>query len=360
MTLQQTARLPEGGDEWTLAGEEQTAQNDAQNVQDTTAGAEETAGQVEQQAPATPQLTDLDRVAMSLGWTPQHEWRGDPNKWTPADQYIRNTGQVLNRTKSEARFARAQAEEMSARLARLEKGQHTIEAQRFQQLNEDYENAKFEAAKNGDTETYRKLVDEQQKLMSQAPRAEATPSTPAEADVYRQAEAIMQDPIAQRFFEGNPVALQDDAAWSLMDREMSRVAQAGGGAAAQFRAAEEALRYAYPQAYERRGFDGNIPTNRTTQDQHHSQQQQRQPAGQPNGGQFANQQRRPAPPMNAANGRVNGNATSAVDKLPAEAKDYVNKQIAAGKMDAAGAEEWATYYQGGPVVVRGRAMGAKA
>lgn len=356
MSLQHTALdVPEGNDqgEWQLAGQPAEAQPDPNVVIDDAA---EPAPIDEPVQPQTPQLSDLERVAIGLGWTPQSEWRGDPAKWTAADAYIRNTGKVLERTKQDLRFTRQQTDELNARLARIEAGQATLQDQRAQELFEQYEDAKFKAAQAGNTELYRKLTTEQQETLAKVRPAPQQKPSASEMDVHRQAEQIMSDPIAARFFEANPVALQDEAAWALMDREMTRAAQRGADPTAQFKAAEAALRYAYADAYERPAFNGNVPANQP----HHSQDQDRDERGQFRQ-QTPPQQRRPAPPMNPASRVANPSAErSAVDRLPADARAFLKQEIAAGRLKAEESEDWAKYYHGGPVVVRGRAMGAKA
>ena len=231
MSLQQSAlRLPEGGDEWTLGADAVTIPSDQQQQpEDQTPGADAAAPIDTNQPPA---LSDLEQVALGLGWTPQDKWRGDPNKWTPAADYIATTGRVLERTKNDLKLTRRQTDELNARLARLEHGHQTQAQQRAQEVFEQYEDAKFEAAQKGDTELYRKLTKEQHDVMAKV-RPEPTPQRQIadETQVYQQAEAIMQDPIAVRFFEANPLALQDEAAWNLMDREMTRAAATGANSA---------------------------------------------------------------------------------------------------------------------------------
>lgn len=344
MSLQQSAlTLPEGGNEWTLATPEVDGANQQQQIPQDEPNAE-ALEQANLQTNEPPRLTDLEQVAMGLGWTPQDKWRGDPSKWTPAADYIATTGRVLERTKNDLKLTRRQTDELNARLARLEVGHQTQAAQRAQELDEQYEDAKFEAAQKGDTELYRKLVKEQKETLAKV-RPEPAPQRQAvdETQVYQQAEAIMQDPIAVRFFETNPIALQDEAAWNMMDREMTRVASSGGSAAQQFKAAEEALRYAYAEKYERSGFSGQIPNNQQTQQQHHSQQQPRA-----DDGKFAQpqQQRRPAPPIAGAShvARPAAPNATAVDRLPAEARTFMETQVAAGKVKDT--EVWAKAFLG--------------
>jgi hypothetical protein len=35
-----------------------------------------------------------------MGWTPREQWRGDPDKWKPADQYVANTAEINSRLSS--------------------------------------------------------------------------------------------------------------------------------------------------------------------------------------------------------------------------------------------------------------------
>ena len=334
MSLQQTAlqNPADAGAEWVL---------DEGKVQDEQPNALAQQPNQDDQPPADagPQepapLSDLDRVALEMGWTPPDKWRGDPEKCQTSAEFLRATGRVLERTKHDLKVTRRQTDELNARLARVELGQQSMAQQRAQDLHQQYEDAKFEAAKAGDDATYRKLAAEQQKVMAEFRQSEPVAPQPGEAEVYAQAEQIMNDPVAARFFEANPVALQDDRAWALMDREMSRVAQAGGGAAAQFRAAEEALRYAYAQAYETTATPA--PANR-------GQELPRAPNGQFVSPQ-AQQQRRPAPPIAAASPRANANtAASPMDRLDADARAFLQTQIAQGAVKDG--DRWARVYLG--------------
>lgn len=343
MTLQNTALNvpPEGGDDWALA-------NDAPQ-----GGALDTAQQNDpgldqpnddnQQAPIDqpPASLTLEQLGEKMGWTPLEKWRGDPNKHVGVEEYLLNMPRVLERTKHDLKTYRSTAQSLEQRLASLEQGYQTAQQREAQSINAQYEDAKFNAAKEGNHELYGKLVKEQAEVMAQykpSDRPQAQPQNQPQVDVYEQAERIMQDPVAARFFEANPIALNDERAWELMDREMTAVAQRGGSPAQQFQAAEAALRYAYADAY--------TPP-------HHSQTQPRDQ------GRFAspNQQqqppRRPAPPMAPATRTMTQQPATAVDRLPAEAKAHLEKEAAAGKVPDK--EQWAKAFLGEKITVRGRA-----
>lgn len=338
MSLQQTAlqNPADAGEEWVL---EEQAPNTQQQTLTTSPNDPAPGDPAANQEEAAPPFNDLDRVALELGWTPKEEWRGDPDKWTSSAEYLRATGRLLERTKNDLKLTRRQTDELNARLARVELGQQSLTQQRAQELHMQYEDAKLAAAKAGDDAAYHKLAQEQQEVLAKFQQSESPAAPPLEADVYAKAEQIMSDPLAARFFEANPVALHDERAWVLMNSEMTRMARAGGGAAAQFKAAEEALRYVYAQAYERPGTNGQqgIPQQR-------GQEQPRAPDGRFVAQQQQQQQRRPAPPIAAATRTNAAQPASAVDRLDGDARAFLQTQITQGAVKDA--ERWARVYLG--------------
>ncbi len=316
-----TEQAPEAGADWVLEGEQAAAP-------DVVDPAALDAQSAEQPAPNDPPaLTDLERFALEQGWTPQDRWRGPPQNWRPAEDFLRANREVLDRTKNDLRMTRQAMEATNARLAALEQGQQTLAQRDLESIHNQYEDAKFLAAKDGNAELYRKLADEQREIMARS----APPQQPMETpNVYAQADAIMADPVASRFYTANPIAFQDDSAWALAEAERAAVAQRGGTPAQQFRAAEEALRWAYPDAYQQ-------------QPMHRAQTQPR--AG---NGQFVaqqQQQRRPAPPLNGAT-RVNGApaAQTTIDKLDGATRQYLDAQVKAGAVKDP--ETWARRFLG--------------
>lgn len=345
MTLQNTALNvpPEGGDDWALANE--PPQGGALDTVQQNEGLDPP-NDDNQQAPINqpPASLTLEQLGEKMGWTPLEKWRGDPNKHVGVEEYLLNMPRVLERTKHDLKTYRSTAQSLEQRLASLEQGYQTAQQREAQSLNAQYEDAKFNAAKAGNEELYAKLVKEQAEVMAQykpSDRLQAQQQTQPQVDVYEQAERIMQDPVAARFFEANPIALNDERAWELMDREMTIVAQRGGTPAQQFQAAEAALRYAYAGAYE-------APAQA-----HHSQTQPREHGRFASPNQQQQQPRRPAPPMAPATRTVTQQPQTAVDRLPAEAKAHLEKEAAAGKVPDK--EQWAKAFLGEKITVRGRA-----
>lgn len=111
----------------------------------------------------------VEQEARSMGWVPQEEFRGDLDKWRPADEFVQRGKEFLPIVQSQNRKLRDQLEakdrEFEERVARMERmNQQAMDRQR-QQIIDSYENAKERAVESGDTEAYRRLKDDQAKAL---------------------------------------------------------------------------------------------------------------------------------------------------------------------------------------------------
>lgn len=296
-----------------------------------------------------PEPSEVERIAIELGWTPQDKWRGDPSKWTPAADFLRGTKTVLERTKHEAKRYRSEFQTLAQRMAQLEKGQTSIQQMRAEELNEQYEQAKFNAAKEGNQELYAKLVKEQAETLAKVRPAPQQQQTPQEVDVYAEAEAMLQDPAVVRLINENPIILESDDAWNYAQTVAKEARDRGATHVQALKAVSDALQWAFPQAY----ASPQTPQNGNGAGQHHAQNQRRA-----QNGQFVPQnqqpQRRPAPPIaGAQRTSANGAPATAVDRLPADAKAFLDAKMKSGEVKDG--DRWARVYLGEKVPVVGAA-----
>lgn len=49
---------------------------------------------IEEEIQQETQPISVEELATDMGWTPQDKWRGDPEKWKPADEFVRKTVDV--------------------------------------------------------------------------------------------------------------------------------------------------------------------------------------------------------------------------------------------------------------------------
>lgn len=127
------------------------------------------------EAPEVDEATESE--ARKQGWVPLDEFEGDHDDWTPADEYVklgtpRQMRKELKKTwaqlKEEKRAREADKREFAERLDRFEK---MNKAQRAR-LYADIEAERKKAVKEGDTERYEELNEQEARLVEQEQRAE--------------------------------------------------------------------------------------------------------------------------------------------------------------------------------------------
>lgn len=111
---------------------------------------------------------DIESKARNQGWVPQEEWRGDPEKWRPADEFVKRGEELLPVALERSRAAERKAQELEARLAakereseeklaRLERMSTTALQRQREQLENAYKHAMREAVTSGDTQRFDQL-----------------------------------------------------------------------------------------------------------------------------------------------------------------------------------------------------------
>lgn len=136
--------------------------------------------------------SEVDELAREMGWAPKSEWRGPPESWKSAKDYIRH-GTVIQRDLKSRNDA--QTREFQERIERLDRShQKTLERQR-NQIEETWRGRMREAVRLGDEQAFdaasrgrdaelQKFDDE---LVSQPAKANGTPpELPAEIHDFAQ------------------------------------------------------------------------------------------------------------------------------------------------------------------------------
>lgn len=168
----------------------------------------------ESAAPPAPPATatsippEMEQKARDMGWVPQHEWRGDPAVWRPANEYVRRGEEVLPIVRSNLERERKKVHDLEAQLADMPtriKGDLEKEySERFRRLEgmsraaldkqrerlwADFEAQKRKAVADANTEEFDRLTREQHEAMVgfqperefEAPAAAPAAATPAAA-----------------------------------------------------------------------------------------------------------------------------------------------------------------------------------
>lgn len=112
----------------------------------------ELAPEVQEEAPQTDPA--IEALAREMRWTPKDEWHGDPEKWKPADQFIRDGAGIQQTTSRELRSLREQME-------RIGGVTETIVRDKVAEAQAEWQRLHDQAVEDGDKEAARALLKQQ-------------------------------------------------------------------------------------------------------------------------------------------------------------------------------------------------------
>lgn len=141
----------------------------------------------EEQHQGPEQTTDdpISSLASELGWVPKDQFRGDPEKWRPADEFIRAGREIQQTTAKELRSIREQVERMGGVTSQLIQDK-VSERDRYWQSQFN------QAVEDGDTEKANQLLEQRPTSKPEGVQA------PAETqDWIAKNEWFTKDPLAQ-------------------------------------------------------------------------------------------------------------------------------------------------------------------
>src|SRR3990167_4165256 len=114
----------------------------------------------------TPAVREVEAKAREMGWKPKDEYKDDPDKWRPADEFLRRGEEILPFVQKENRRLKERLSkvetESAEKIANLERmSAAALKAQRAQ-IESQYEGLKEKAVELCDTKQYR-AADKAQK-----------------------------------------------------------------------------------------------------------------------------------------------------------------------------------------------------
>lgn len=112
--------------------------------------------------------TDVETRARAMGWVDKDEFRGDPARWRPADEFVQRGENEMPLLRENLRRTTDQLTELQTRLSRqeqefkgtvqrIERMSDTALKRQREQLEESYAAAMRNAAASGDLERYQQL-----------------------------------------------------------------------------------------------------------------------------------------------------------------------------------------------------------
>jgi len=156
--------------------------------------------------------------ALQMGWVPQEEWKGDPDKWRPAAEFVQRGEKVipilkdrLNKVESELKVA------LSANRQEIER----VKAEAYARATEDY-NAKLRALDEKEVEAF-KAGDGDAFVAAKKERAAIKPPAPPIA------AAPPPDPVFEDWQAKNPWYQADPELADYADFISHRIVAEHGG-----------------------------------------------------------------------------------------------------------------------------------
>lgn len=137
---------------------------------------------------------DMESEAKELGWVPKEEWRGDPDKWRPAEEFVERGKTVMPILRKNNERLQGQISELHATVgglqASLQEAREALDAMReygeetarkaYDKAVKDLKEQRRAALKEGDTERALEIEDALEQVEEPKPLAKpaAKPATP--------------------------------------------------------------------------------------------------------------------------------------------------------------------------------------
>lgn len=118
--------------------------------------------------------------AARMGWAPKDEWRGDPERWIEADEFLKRGEERLPILQERLRKQDETIASLQGSMRDVIRTQGDFERQTRAEVEKEFEERKRAAVEEADTDAYDQVAKEHQKWDAENP-APAAPAEPAPA-----------------------------------------------------------------------------------------------------------------------------------------------------------------------------------
>jgi hypothetical protein len=171
-------------------------------------------------AAEAPDNQAVEAKAREMGWVPETEFKGDPARWRPADEFVQRGEEVLPIVNARARRAEARVAELEKTVsghadtvARMERMTEVALKQQRQQIESKFEAQKREAVRLGDETAY----DNAEKAQTAALKEFDTESAKPEVEKPKPGQMPARDVATLTEWKA-------DNTWFTADRRMTAAA----------------------------------------------------------------------------------------------------------------------------------------
>lgn len=193
----------------------------------------------EGEAPATTQdaqPSKFEAAARSGGWVPKEQFKGDPEKWLEAEDFVLKAAEILPHVTKELREARGEIKGVQKTLADFAEHHSKTELRAYQRALKELETQIEQAASIGDVAGVKAATNELIELQKDAtPAPKAAQGEPPEFTSWK---------------EKNPWFGEDEALTAATVAIANKVEKEGYSGAAHIREVDKRLKEKFPQLFE--------------------------------------------------------------------------------------------------------------
>jgi len=181
------------------------------------------------------EYSETERQAMSMGWVPKENWRGDPDDWTSAKRFVQ-TGELMQANRRLHQKVDSLENNFNARL----QGQQKLHEAQLKMTIKKLEEEKYNAAELGDREKYNE-IDQEIRVLKEGdsePYAETqqeyAPPAPIETEPKQSPNGVDQEvlyhnlmnhPVVKTWRNKNPWIEQQSPKSAYAEREFIQYVQ---------------------------------------------------------------------------------------------------------------------------------------
>lgn len=143
------------------------------------------------------QPSEAETKAREMGWVPKEQFRGDPDRWVDADEFVKRGENMVPILKERLNHALGQIREMRETFEEFKEYATKREQKRVEKAIKELEQRRREAVESGDVEAFDQ-VDKEYRELNESMREEPK-KAPQKAD-----EPPTADPVVKEWTERNP------------------------------------------------------------------------------------------------------------------------------------------------------------
>ena len=126
-------------------------------------------------------MSEILEEARAMGWVPEEEWQGDPERWRPAEEFVERGNNILpivrkqrDELKKELETViKSQGDQFKKEIAQIKKEVRSTLEKEYEQKLKELSEKEIQAVQDGDVDTYTELQAEKENLKKPAQETEA-------------------------------------------------------------------------------------------------------------------------------------------------------------------------------------------